>query len=69
MSDKVSVNAATCKKFLAESGMNVGSATITAFQTFLNKKAREFAAKAAEHAKAKNRKTVMIEDLAVLEVQ
>jgi histone H3/H4 len=68
MSEDVSINATTTKRFLSEaSGLHVEYAAIPAFQKLLNKMARELAKKAGERAVAKGRKTIQLVDIMTLE--
>ena len=56
---EVTVNYATCKKFLISKGLRASNEGVIAFQKAMNKFANELAARATEKATAKGKKTVM----------
>jgi histone H3/H4 len=60
---KTSINTATCKKFLTETGMRASKEGILEFQKIQNNSCANLAEKAAEIAKSKKMKTIMQEHI------
>lgn len=64
--NKVSVNYATCKKFLIANGLRASKDGVVAFQNALNSHASMLSKEATERALAKKRKTILGEDVATV---
>lgn len=63
MTEDISVNTSTCKKFLLTSGLRVSFESVKLFQKELNRIAIEIVKFVKKYADEKNKKTIMNEHL------